>query len=169
MRDKLPANIKIRHDFRPGDIGIITCLHGIVYAKEYGWDHTIEAYVAPPLARFAVSQTDRERIWIVESGGEAAGSIAIVENSKTEAQLRWLILRQDVRGLGIGRLLVEEAIAYCKDCGYASVFLWTVRGLEAAAHLYESAGFELTEEKTHKIWGAELTEQRFDLNLQKEV
>ena len=162
-RNKLPANIKIRHNLKPGDIGYITVLHGILYAKEYGWDHTLEAYVAPPSARFATSQTERERIWIVEKDGEVAGSIAIVESSKSEAQLRWLLLREDVRGHGIG--LVEEAIAFCRDCGYSSVFLWTVRGLAAAAHLYDSAGFQLTEEKTHKIWGAMLTEQRFDLKL----
>jgi len=165
MRDKLPAKVKIRHHLKPGDIGSITYLHGILYAKESGWDHTLEAYVAAPLAKFATSQTDRERIWVVEKDGEVVGSVAIVENSQTEAQLRWLLLRPEIRGLGIGKLLVDEAIDFCKDCGYSSVFLWTVRGLAAAAHLYESAGFQLTEEKTHKIWGATLTEQRFELKL----
>jgi N-acetylglutamate synthase-like GNAT family acetyltransferase len=164
-RAELPANITIRQNLQPGDIGYITYLHGVLYAKEYGWDHTLEAYVAPPLAKFATSQTSRERIWIVEKDGEIAGSIAIVESSKTEAQLRWLLLCEEVRGYGIGRLLVEEAVAFCRECGYSSVFLWTVRGLSAAAHLYESAGFQLTEEKTHEIWGAMLTEQRFDLKL----
>ena len=119
-RDGLPANIKIRHNLKPGDIGHLTYLHGVLYAKEYGWDHTLEAYVAPPLAKFATSQTGRERIWIVEKDAEIAGSIAIVEGSEAEAQLRWLLLRPDVRGHGIGRLLVEEAIAFCRDCGYSS-------------------------------------------------
>ena len=164
-RDGPPTNIKIRHVLKPGDIGYLTYLHGVLYAKEYGWDHTLEAYVAPPLAQFAMSQTDRERIWIVEKDGETAGSIALVQSPKTEAQVRWLLLHPDVRGYGIGRLLVEEAIAFCRESGYSSVFLWTVRGLLAAAHLYESAGFQLTEEKTHKIWGVVLTEQRLDLNL----
>jgi len=165
IRSGLPENIKIRHEFKPGDVGYLTYLHGILYAREYGWDHTLEAYVAPPLARFATSRTDRERIWIVEKGGVVVGSVAIVEASPTEAQLRWLILHPDVRGLGIGRLLVEEAVAFCRDCGYASVFLWTVKGLAAAAHLYESVGFKLSEEKTHRTWGALLTEQRYDLKL----
>ena len=164
-RDGPPTNIKIRHVLKPGDIGYLTYLHGVLYAKEYGWDHTREASGAPPLAQFAMSQTDRERIWIVEKDGETAGSIAIVEASQAEAQLRWLLLREDVRGYGIGRLLVEEAIAFCRDCGYSSVFLWTVSGLLPAAHLNESAGFQLTEEKTHKVWGTVLTEQRYDLKL----
>lgn len=164
-RETLPPNIKIRHDLQPGDIGFLTYLHGVLYAEECGWDYTLEAYVARPLAEFATSQTDRERIWIVEKDGKVAGSIAIVENSPTEAQLRWLLLHPAVRGHGIGQLLVEEAIAFCRDCGYSSIFLWTVRGLAAAAHLYESAGFQLTKEKTHRIWGAMLTEQRYELRL----
>jgi len=43
------------------------------------------------------------------------------------------------------------------------VFLWTFSELEAAAYLYRSHGFKLTEEKTHVIWGREITEQRYDL------
>ena len=72
----------------PGDIGCLTYLHGILYAREYGWDYTFEAYVAEPLAKFTKSHTDRERIWIVEKDGKLSGSIAIVESSKGEAQLR---------------------------------------------------------------------------------
>lgn len=43
-----------------------------MYAAEFGWDHTFEAYVAGPLAEFAKSHNDRERIWIVERDGKVA-------------------------------------------------------------------------------------------------
>lgn len=96
--------------------------------------------MADPLAEFAKTPSDREWIWIVEEGGKMADSIAIVEVSQKEAQLRWLLLHPRLRELGLGRLLVEEAVAFCRGCGCASIFLWTVEGLEAALHLYESAG-----------------------------
>jgi GNAT superfamily N-acetyltransferase len=70
-----------------------------------------------------------------------------------------------VRGLGIGRRLVEEALDFSRSVGYSFVFLWTVRGLEAATSLYESLGFEKTEEKTSEIWGSIVTEVRYDLLL----
>ena len=64
--------VEIRQDLRPGDIGTIIYLHGVLYAKEYGFDHTFEPYVAKPLAEFVKSQTARERIWIAEHVGKIA-------------------------------------------------------------------------------------------------
>jgi hypothetical protein len=33
---ELPANVSIRNQLKPGDIGYLTYLHGILYANEYG-------------------------------------------------------------------------------------------------------------------------------------
>ncbi len=174
--EDLRRSISTRTDLRAGDIGMVVHLHGAIYAEEQGWDSTFDAYVAGPIAEFVKSRSDRDRIWIVEraegteeaGGGGArriAGSVAIVEVSETEAQLRWLLLAPEVRGLGLGRRLVEEALAFSRSAGYKSVFLWTVRGLLAATSLYESLGFLETEEKTSEIWGSTVTEVRYDLKL----
>ncbi len=180
MLAKLSKNrnhsISIRTDLRPGDIGIVVHLHGVVYAEEQGWDHTFDAYVAGPLAEFVKSRSDRDRIWIVErvvgaeevgegKAGPIVGSVAIVNVSDGEAQLRWLLLDPEVRGQGLGRKLVKEALDFARSVGYSRVFLWTVRGLEAATSLYESLGFERREEKTSEIWGSTVTEVRYDLKL----
>ena len=156
--------VRVRTRLTPGDIGQITWLHGVVYAEEYGLDTTFEAYVAKPLAEFALSPDNpRQRIWVVEKDGVVCGCAAVVEHSQEEAQFRWLLLSREARGVGLGRRLVEWALGFCRDQGYRSVFLWTFSELEAAAYLYRSHGFELTEEKTHVIWGREITEQRYDL------
>lgn len=169
------SSISIRNDLRPGDIGQVVHLHGVVYAEEQGWDHTFDAYVAGPLAEFVKSGSDRDRIWIVElaqgadDGGwkanRIAGSVAIVNFSEAEAQLRWLLLAPEVRGMGLGRRLVEDALDFSRSVGYSFVFLWTVRGLDAATSLYESLGFEKTDEKTSEIWGRIVTEVRYELLL----
>ncbi len=157
--------IDIRHQFRPGDVGRIVYLHGTYYARTYGWDHTFEAYVAVPLGEFAKRKHDRERIWLVDSDGELNGSIAIVEANPEEAQLRWLLLMPEVRGRGIGKRLVHEAIEFAQSRHYSSIFLWTVDGLPESAALYRAAGFRLTEEHPRTLWGANVDEQRFDLSL----
>ena len=155
----------IRHDLRPGDIGYLIYLHGILYAQEHGFDYTFEPYVAGPMAEFVKSRTDRERLWIVEKDEQIVGSVAIIRSSEKEAQLRWLLLHPNARGHGIGRTLVEGAVQFCRDYGYSSVFLLTISALTAAARLYKSVGFRLTEEKTHKFWGTTVTAQRYDLEL----
>jgi GNAT superfamily N-acetyltransferase len=159
------ANIRIRNNLKAGDIGYLSYLHGVLYANEFGWDHTFEAYVAGPLAEFARSHCSRERIWIVEKDRTVAGSIAIVAASTEQAQLRWFLLHPDLRGKGIGRMLMEEAISFSKANGYSMIFLWTTSNLTAAAKIYESFGFQITEETTHEAWGATVTEQRYELSL----
>jgi N-acetylglutamate synthase-like GNAT family acetyltransferase len=161
----LPPNITVRHEFKPGDIGYLTYLHGTLYAKDSGWDHTFEAYVAGPLSEFAKSHSKRERIWLLDRDGKLAGSVAIVQAAADAAQLRWLLLHPDLRGKGLGRMLMEHALHFCRENGYRSVFLWTEASLTAAADLYKSFGFRLTEEKTHKFWGSTVTEQKYDLTL----
>lgn len=163
--NRLPANIVLRHNLKPGDIGYLTYLHGVLYAEEQGWDQRFEAYVAGPLAEFAKSHSARERIWIVEHDAKIAGSIAIVEASKELAQLRWFLLHPDLRGRGVGRILIEEAITFCKANDYSSIFLWTVSALTVAAKLYQSVGFQLREETTQALWGTIVMEQRYDLKL----
>jgi GNAT superfamily N-acetyltransferase len=76
-----------------------------------------------------------------------------------------MLLAPELRGVGLGSYLLDTALEFCKGHGYTTVFLWTVCILAAAVHLYQSAGFKLKEQKTHRIWGAELTEQRYELQL----
>jgi GNAT superfamily N-acetyltransferase len=165
MNFQLPPNVTIRHEFKPGDIGYLISLHGTLYAKDCGWDESFETYVAVPLSEFAESRAEHEKIWLVEKDETIAGSIAIVRASAEEAQLRWFLIHPDLRGRGIGRYLIGEAIHFCREEKYRSVFLWTEAKLEAAARLYRVVGFELTEEKTHELWGMMITEQRYELKL----
>lgn len=157
---------QIRSSLRPGDLGHLIYLHGILYAKEYGWDYTFEGYVAESLARFALRfDARRDCMWIAELGGQIVGSVGIVGESDSEAQLRWFLVHPTQRGRGLGRILLNKAIRFCCDHEFKSVFLWTVNDLKAAAHLYQLAGFRKTEEKTHQVWGKTLTEERYDLAL----
>jgi GNAT superfamily N-acetyltransferase len=157
--------ILIRHEFKPGDVGRLVELHGLLYAQEHGFDHTFEAYVAKPLAEFVLHRTDRERIWLVDSGRDLMGSLAIVKHNEREAQLRWYLLHPSLRGKGLGKRLVEESVTFCREHGYRKIFLWTVSSLLAAAHVYDTVGFKVAEERTHAIWGCLVTEQRYDLEL----
>ena len=157
--------IVIRNTIQPGDMGYITYLHGKLYAEECGFNHTFEPYVAIPLAEFVKSHTSKERIWIVEKEEEVMGSQAIVRFSDEQAQLRWLLLHPEIRGCGIGKQLVKEAINFTRKCGYSSIFLLTLDILPRAAALYTSKGFVIAEEKKTCMWGVRLTEQKYEMTL----
>ena len=157
---------KIRCIIKPGDIGYLIYLHGVVYAKEYGYDQTFEAYVAKGLAEFIQSfSPDNDGFWLAEVNDQIIGSIAIEKHSEKKAQLHWFFVHPDYRGFGLGKELMSEAIQFCKKCKYRTIFLWTTSELEVASHLYTHFGFKKTEEKAHKIWGKNLVEERYELNL----
>ncbi|MFO7951597.1 MAG: GNAT family N-acetyltransferase [Bacillota bacterium] len=159
------GEIVIRTKIKPGDTGYITFLHGKLYAKEYGFDHTFEPYVAIPLSEFVIRQGPRERIWIVEKDGLIMGSVALVKCSEEQAQLRWLLLHPEIRERGIGRQLIGKVLGFARQCGYSSIFLLTLDILPRAASLYKSFGFKITEETKTRMWGREMVEQKYELTL----
>jgi GNAT superfamily N-acetyltransferase len=168
MASEASSGVLIRHDLRPGDMGRVIALHGMLYAEEYGFDHGFEAYVAETVAEFGrLARPGLDRLWVAERAGQLVGSIAIVGREDGAAQLLWFLVHPDARGSGLGRRLLHEALTFCRAAGYRSVYLWTVTGLEAAARLYVAAGFRKTETKPPAtLWGVDLAEERYDRDVE---
>lgn len=160
--------IIIRNDFQYGDLGIVLLLHGKLYHQEYQFNHDFEMYVAEGLAEFIkMYREGKSRLWVAEVKGKAIGTVAILERPQYQAQLRWFLIHPDYRGIGLGKILTEKTIIFCRDAGYHSIYLWTLKNLIAARIIYEQYGFKLIEEKEHFFWGQNLTEQCYTLKLKK--
>ena len=178
----------LRSERHTGDLAWLLAAHAGL-AREQGWDATFEAYVAQPMSTSILAAAPHERLWIAEHDGQRAGCIAIVQADfvvdnavevrkvtghlapmvlpvKLEtAQLRWFLVQPEARGQGLGKLLLEEAIAFSREHGYHRLILWTVSALEPAAHLYRAAGFTRTQQIPSRRWGQDVVEEQYSLAL----
>lgn len=146
----------------PGCIGDIAALHGRYYARAAGFGAYFERKVATELGAFAESlPASGKSMWLYVEGGRVLGSVAIDGHGKPRlGHLRWFIVDESLQGMGVGRELLARAMAFA-DTHYEETHLWTFKGLEAARHLYEAAGFVLAHEAPGTQWGKAVVEQRF--------
>jgi DNA-binding MarR family transcriptional regulator/GNAT superfamily N-acetyltransferase len=181
-RDKLVESMRTIHDLltartvetksyqlrglRAGDIGWVTHRQALLYQQEYGWDISYEALVAQILGSFIKSfDAISENAWIAEQDEQILGSVFLVRASATIARLRLLYVEPSARGLGIGRRLVDECIAFARAKGYETLTLWTNDVLISARRIYQAAGFRLRSEERHHSFGKDLVGQTWDLPL----
>lgn len=158
--------VEIRSNLKPGDIGMLIHMHGWIYSMECGYNHLFEGYVCKTFYEFLRTYSqDKDRFWIAEEDGEIVGSIAIIGHSNEKAQLRWFILHPDYRGIGIGKILFQEAMGYCKEMGYQHIFLETTEDQKTAIAMYKKEGFKKISEQENESWGMRLLEQTYELYL----
>ena len=153
---------------RQGDMGWIIQRNAEVYGREYGWGPAIEFVTARICADF-LERFDPacERCWMAERGGERLGCVFLVREPDAEgvARLRLLLLDPAARGLGLGRRLVEECVAFARAAGYREIVLWTHQVLTQARKIYAAAGFELVETWTHDDFGEPEVSETWRLRL----
>lgn len=157
------ADIHIRTELRPGDLGYVAFLHGELYSREYGFSLQFEGYVLTSLNEF-LHQYDplTSRVWICEHQQKIIGFLALM-NRGDSAQLRYFIIDPNYRGIGLGKELMKRFMTFYQEAGYTSCYLLTTDELHSAASLYKRYGFKLVEEKHSSAFGKPLIEQKYEL------
>ncbi len=87
---------------------------------------------APPAGRLALA--------IVE--GKPAGCIALRRVDKSRVEAKRLYVRSEFRGHGVGRALLEWAMAEARAAGYSEMVGDTMPEMREALALYDRIGFE---------------------------
>ncbi|MCB8945922.1 MAG: GNAT family N-acetyltransferase [Ardenticatenaceae bacterium] len=81
------------------------------------------------------------RFYLALSHGTIAGVGRLKKLDDEVAELKRMYVRPEFRGLGIGRLLLNQLITDARTIGYQKLRLDSLRFLTAAYHLYTSVGF----------------------------
>ncbi|PWV99099.1 MarR family transcriptional regulator with acetyltransferase activity [Hoeflea marina] len=151
---------------RPGDLGWMVQSQAEFYTGTFGWDDRFEALVAEVAGAFLRNfNPAREHCWIAERDGIRIGSVLVADGGGDVAKLRLLYIDGSARGLGLGRMLVEQCIAFARQARYRQLTLWTNDILHAARAIYRQQGFRLVSEERHTMFGPDLTGQTWTLEL----
>jgi len=137
--------------------------------RHFGFGPAFETRVAADLAEFMTRIGDAaNQTWHAHKDNRIVGSISIdgqdlgdTESGDSRTHLRWFVVDESIRGGGIGRALLSQALSFCDQQEYHQTHLWTVSGLDAARKLYEQHGFYLAEEYYGDQWGTNMLEQKF--------
>ncbi|SFE90662.1 transcriptional regulator, MarR family with acetyltransferase activity [Chitinophaga sp. CF118] len=159
-------DITFRRQLQPGDVGYLIYLHGALYAKESGYNLEFETYVCKTFFEFLEAyNTSKDQIFLASHGSQIVGSVAVLGHSRYIAQLRWFLVHPDFRGLGLGKRLLQDALAFCREKGYQKVYLMTTDKQVTAIDIYKKIGFRKTGDKQMNMWGQHLYEERYDMDL----
>jgi DNA-binding MarR family transcriptional regulator/ribosomal protein S18 acetylase RimI-like enzyme len=151
---------------RTGELGWVVARHAVLYAQEYGWGPSFEGLCAEIIAEMVAKyDAARDRFLIADIDGEPVGSVFVVKESDDTARLRLLLVEPKARGLGIGKRLVAESLAFARGAGYAKMTLWTHSILTAARKIYQDAGFIKVAEQPHADWGVPVVGETWEMTL----
>ncbi len=85
--------------------------------------------------------------WCLFENDVLIGTIAVrlIDSNNKIVELKRMFVTPEHQGKGYGRLLLEHAISYARECQYNKICLDTRKQFSAAQHLYRSCGFSETE------------------------
>jgi GNAT superfamily N-acetyltransferase len=161
------TDYELRCELRDGDAEAIVDLHERIYKPEYGMDDRFVDGVRGTVER-AVERgwPDGGGVWLVDGkDSDLAGCIGLTNEGEGLGKVRWVVLAPEVRGLGIGRRMITEAVAEARRLGFERLELDTFGALQTAAAIYRSLGFALTSEEQTDMWGPKIAYQHYVLEL----
>src|SRR5688500_13828486 len=112
---------------------------------EFGANRPGTVYFDPSTDKlYEVFQTPRSIYYVAFNKDMLVGGAGIFPSEglpEDVCELVKMYLVPEVRGMGVGRLLIEKCIAFAKQAGYKKIYLETLPELKKAIHVYEKFNF----------------------------
>ncbi len=114
--------------------------------EEHGIDRPGSVYTDPTTDQlYELFQREGSLYFVVEHEGKIAGGCGIYPTEGLPegcVELVKLYLQAELRGKGIGELLIRRSIQAAKDLGYRQIYLESMPELNSALGLYKRLGFK---------------------------
>jgi GNAT superfamily N-acetyltransferase len=112
------------------------------YAKTLAIDLAPQGFAKEVDALPGIYGPPSGEIILAKRGDHVLGCVALkaLEPPHT-AEIKRLYVREQARGIGVGKALVEAAIQTARDLGYAEIKLDTLPQMQGAIALYKKCGF----------------------------
>lgn len=151
---------------RIGDVSFVTQRSIASAIEEFEFGGSYEAVMLSAAAQI-LERFDAERdcVWIAERNGVPVGSVFVRGVEGQAAELLLLHVESQARGIGIGRRLISEAIAFATRAGYSTLELEMYDVMKTARLLFHAAGFRHVSEEPEARFGRSVERQLWRVTL----
>jgi N-acetylglutamate synthase-like GNAT family acetyltransferase len=87
------------------------------------------------------------RFWVLMDGAQLAGTVGVIKMKHRSCALKSLFIPLKYRGGMAARLLLDRVIKYAREHKINTIYLGTMRQMEAAQKFYSKNGFIQIEKK----------------------
>ena len=110
-------------------------------AASYGLSFDVDAMVTSDLEDRAKFYPPSGRFYVIRREDANVGVGCLKRLSPSVAEIQRMYVQPHVRGVGAGRLLLQQLLSDARAIGYETVRLESLKVLSAAHALYKSVGF----------------------------
>jgi ribosomal protein S18 acetylase RimI-like enzyme len=109
--------------------------------REYGTTFDPATMLPDDMAHLEAFEPPAGRLLLAYEGSEAAGVACVRTIGERIAEIKRMYVRSAFRRVGVGRTLVDAAVAEMRSAGYAALRLDSAGFMADAHSLYRAAGF----------------------------
>jgi GNAT superfamily N-acetyltransferase len=110
-------------------------------AASYGLSFDIDAMVTSDIEDRAKFYPPSGRFYVIRREGANVGVGCLKRITPSVAEIQRMYVQPHVRGVGAGRILLQQLLSDARAIGYEAVRLESLKFLSAAHALYKSVGF----------------------------
>ncbi|HEU5254642.1 MAG TPA: GNAT family N-acetyltransferase, partial [Vicinamibacterales bacterium] len=110
-------------------------------AASYGLSFDVDAMVTSDIEDRSKFYPPSGRCYVICRGESHVGVGCLKRITPSVAEIQRMYVQPHVRGVGAGRLLLQQLLLDAREIGYEAVRLESLKFLSAAHALYKSAGF----------------------------